>query len=52
MPQPINNRILLENNLAFVDECLAKDTISFAELEAFSKKQGGSVQNLSHFQFG
>ena len=35
-----NNRILLENNLAFVDECLAKGTISFAELEAFSKKQG------------
>src|SRR5439155_22221367 len=31
-----NNRILLENNLAFVDECLAKGTISFAELEAFS----------------
>src|SRR5439155_16204871 len=35
-----NNRILLENNLAFVDECLAKDTISFAALGAFSKKQG------------
>jgi hypothetical protein len=35
-----NNRILLENNLAFVDECLAKGTISFAALEAFSRKQG------------
>jgi hypothetical protein len=32
-----NNRILLENNLAFVDECLAKGTISFAALEAFVK---------------
>ena len=34
-----NNRILLENNLAFVDDCLAKGTISFAALEAFSRKQ-------------
>jgi len=32
-----NNRILLENNLAFVNECLAKGTISFAALEAFVK---------------
>src|SRR5947209_136152 len=35
-----NNRILLANNLAFADDCLAKGTISFAALEAFSKKQG------------
>jgi hypothetical protein len=35
-----NNRILLENNLSFVDDCLAKGVISFAALEAFSKKQG------------
>ena len=35
-----NNRILLENNLAFVDECLAKGIISFTALETFAKKQG------------
>jgi hypothetical protein len=35
-----NNRIILENNIAFMDECLAKGAISFAALEAFSKKQG------------
>src|SRR5215207_1994051 len=34
------NRIILENNIAFVDECLAKGSISFAALEAFSKRQG------------
>jgi hypothetical protein len=35
-----NNRIILENNLAFMDDCVAKGAISFAALEAFSKKQG------------
>ena len=35
-----NNRIILENNLAFMDDCVAKGVISFAALEAFSKKQG------------
>jgi hypothetical protein len=34
------NRVILENNVAFIDDCLAKGTISFAALEAFSKKQG------------
>jgi hypothetical protein len=34
-----NNRIILENNIAFMDECVAKGTISFATLQAFSKKQ-------------
>ncbi len=34
------NRVILENNVAFMDDCLAKGTISFAALEAFSKKQG------------
>jgi hypothetical protein len=42
-----NNRILLENNLAFVDDCLAKGTISFASLEAFSKKQGRPYLKLN-----
>ena len=34
------NRIILQNNIAFMDECLAKGTVSLAALEAFSKKQG------------
>jgi hypothetical protein len=35
-----NNRAILENNIAFMDECLAKGAIPFAALQAFSKKQG------------
>jgi hypothetical protein len=34
-----NNRTILRNNLAFMDECVAKGMISFAALEAFGKKQ-------------
>jgi hypothetical protein len=34
-----NNRIILENNIAFMDECLTKDMISVAALKAFSEKQ-------------
>ena len=34
-----NNRVILQNNLAFMDECLAKGVIPFGKLEAFSKKQ-------------
>ena len=34
-----NSRIILENNVAFMDDCLAKGSISFAALEEFSKKQ-------------
>jgi hypothetical protein len=34
-----NDRIILQNNLAFMDDCLAKGAISFAALEAFTKKQ-------------
>jgi hypothetical protein len=34
-----NNRIILRNNLAFMDQCVAKGVIPFASLEAFSKKQ-------------
>jgi hypothetical protein len=34
------NRIILQNNIAFMDECLAKGTVTLAALEAFSKKQG------------
>jgi hypothetical protein len=35
-----NNRAILQNNVAFMDDCLAKGAISFAALEAFAKKQG------------
>lgn len=34
-----NNRTILQNNLAFMDDCVAKGVISFAILEAFGKKQ-------------
>ncbi len=34
-----NNRTILKNNIAFMDECLAKGVIAFATLEAFGKKQ-------------
>jgi hypothetical protein len=34
-----NNRSILQNNLAFMDDCVAKGVIPFATLEAFSKKQ-------------
>jgi hypothetical protein len=35
-----NNRIILENNVAFMDECLAKGAIPFAAVKAFAEKQG------------
>jgi hypothetical protein len=34
-----NNRTILKNNIAFMDDCTAKGVISFAALEAFGKKQ-------------
>ena len=34
-----NNRTILQNNLAFMDECVAKGVVPFATLEAFGKKQ-------------
>jgi hypothetical protein len=35
-----NNRVILQNNLAFMDDCLAKGVIPFSAVEEFSKKQG------------
>ncbi len=35
-----NNRAILQNNIAFMDECLKSNAISPAALEAFSRKQG------------
>jgi hypothetical protein len=34
-----NNRTILENNIAFMDDCLSKGAISFVALKAFSEKQ-------------
>src|ERR1700736_6441159 len=34
-----NDRTVLQNNIAFMDECIAKGMIPFAALEAFAKKQ-------------
>jgi hypothetical protein len=34
-----NNRLILQNNIAFTDDCLAEGAISFAALEGFAKKQ-------------
>jgi hypothetical protein len=35
-----NNRTILTNNIAFMDECLSKGAISVAALKAFADKQG------------
>jgi len=34
-----NNRTILQNNIAFMDECISKGVIPFSTLEAFGKKQ-------------
>jgi hypothetical protein len=34
-----NNRTILNNNIAFMDDCIAKGEIAFASLDAFGKKQ-------------
>lgn len=34
-----NNRTILQNNIAFMDECIAKGAIPFETMEAFGKKQ-------------
>jgi hypothetical protein len=34
-----NNRTILQNNIAFMDDCLSAGAIPFAKLEAFGKKQ-------------
>jgi len=39
-------RTILTNNLAFMDECLNKGSISFAALEAFTKKQGPILKKI------
>ena len=34
-----NSRTILQNNIAFMDDCVAQGMITFASLEAFGKKQ-------------
>ncbi|MEO8506163.1 MAG: hypothetical protein ABI593_00880 [Betaproteobacteria bacterium] len=34
-----NNRLILLNNVAFMDDCVAKGVISYASLQAFARKQ-------------
>jgi hypothetical protein len=34
-----NSRIILQNNIAFMDECLAKKVVTFEALKAFAEKQ-------------
>jgi len=41
-----DTRTILELNLAFMDESLAKGVVSFAALEAFSKKQGPNLKKI------
>src|SRR3984893_1512334 len=44
-----NSRIILENNIAFMDDCLAKGVISFAALQAFAKKQAPYLKHNVHW---
>src|SRR5882672_11399855 len=34
-----NDRVILQNNVAFIDDCLARGAISFTALQAFARKQ-------------
>ena len=38
-----NSRGILQNNIAFMDECLKTNAISAEALQAFAKKQGAAV---------
>jgi hypothetical protein len=44
-----NNRTILENNIAFMDDCLAKGTITLAALQEFAKKQGPYLKHNIHW---
>ena len=39
-------RTILQNNLAFMDDCLAKTSVSFPALQAFSKMQGPYLKKV------
>ncbi len=38
-----NSRSILENNVAFMEDCLAKGVITLDALQAFAKKQGAAA---------
>ena len=40
------NRIILRNNIEFMDDCVAKGVIQFAMLEEFGKKQGPHLKRV------
>jgi hypothetical protein len=40
------NRIILRNNIEFMDDCAAKGVIQFAMLEEFGKKQGPHLKRV------
>jgi hypothetical protein len=44
-----NNRTILENNIAFMDDCLTKGTITLAALQEFAKKQGPLLKKNIHW---
>jgi hypothetical protein len=39
-----NSRAILENNIAFMENCLAKGVISMEDLQAYAKKQGPFIK--------
>ena len=44
-----NNRTILENNIAFMNDCLAKGTSTLAALQEFAKKQGPTLKKNIHW---
>jgi hypothetical protein len=44
-----NSRTILENNIAFMDDSLAKGTITLAALQEFAKKQGPLLKKNIHW---
>jgi hypothetical protein len=44
-----NSRTILENNIAYMEDCLAKGVISLDALQAFAKKQGPALKNAVHW---
>lgn len=44
-----NSRAILETNIAFMEDCLAKGVITVDALQAFAKKQGPFLRNAIHW---
>jgi hypothetical protein len=41
-----DSRAILQENIAFIDSCLSKGVISFADVKAFSEKQGPRLKKI------